>query len=297
MSPAILNDAFSQAGVDAVYLPFRVEPDYGSFAAFIDACVRRPWFGLRGCSVTIPHKENLLRYVEQRGGYIEPLAKRIGAANTLVIEPGKCDDGSVIKDDRLEAGPTKVGAYNTDYRGAMDALLAGMGRTREQMAGASVAVIGAGGVSRAIVAGLRDSGCEVTIYNRTHAKAEALAAEFGAKALPYEDRIRHGAKVVINCTSIGMFPHTDETPMPAEGLAGKPLVFDTVYNPIETRLLREAREIGCQTVDGVAMFIGQAAAQFERWTGRPAPCDIMREVVIEKLGKPTSEPQKRDGAK
>ena len=273
MSPAILNAAFGRENVDAVYLPFRVEPDYNSFASFIDACVRRPWLGLRGCSVTIPHKENLLRYVERRGGYVEPLAARIGAANTLVIEPGEHEDGT----------DAQVSAYNTDYRGAMDALLAGMNRTREQMASVSVAVFGAGGVSRAIVAGLRDCGCAVTIYNRTHAKAESLAAEFSAEALPWEDRVRQGADVIINCTSIGMTPKADETPMPVEGLAGKPMVFDTVYNPIETRLLREARQCGCPSVDGVAMFIGQAAAQFERWTGQAAPVDLMREVVICRL--------------
>ncbi len=273
MSPAMLNAGFAASGFDGVYLPFRVEPEYAAFAAFIDGVLVRPWLGLRGCSVTIPHKQNLLRYVERRGGYVEPLTRRIGAANTLCIDPGEREDGT----------DARVSAYNTDYRGALDALLAGMGCAPDAIEGTSVAVLGAGGVSRAIVAGLRDLGCAVTIYNRTPEKAETLAAEFGAEARPFEDRAGHGARVVINCTSTGMWPQVDATPMPVEGLAGKPVVFDTVYNPVETRLLRESRACGCVVVDGLAMFVGQAAAQFERWTGRPAPVEVMREVVLRRL--------------
>ena len=153
----------------------------------------------------------------------------------------------------------------------------------DELGGKSVAVLGAGGVARAIVAGLRDCGCSVTIYNRTHAKAEALAAEFGATALPVSERVRHGADAIVNCTSIGMWPQTDATPLPVEGFAHHPAVFDTVYNPVETRLLREAREHGCPTIDGVSMFVNQAVAQFERWTGRRAPVGVMRDVVIARL--------------
>lgn len=276
MSPAILNAAFSETGFDGVYLPLRVEPDYSAFAAFVDGCIARPWFGLRGCSVTIPHKQNLLRYVQEQGGYVEPLALRIGAANTLCLEPGERPDGS----------DTRVAAYNTDYRGAMDALLAGMGGKPEALAGMSVAVLGAGGAGRAIVAGLRDLGCDVVLFNRTQDRAEAIASEFGARARPWEQRAEHGADVVVNCTSIGMWPNVDESPLPAEGCAGRPVVFDTVYNPVETLLLREAREHGCRTVDGVEMFVRQAAAQFERWTGLTAPIDRLRDVVTARLTTP-----------
>ena len=177
-----------------------------------------------------------------------------------------------------------MGALNTDYRGAMDALCTGIGCTREELGGSSVAVLGAGGVSRAIVAGLRDCGCRVTIYNRTFDRARTLAAEFGAEARPLEQAADHGADVVINCTSIGMWPKVDDTPLPADALTGKPAVFDTIYNPIETRLLREARQCGCRTVDGVSMFVNQAAAQFERWIGRPAPIDILRGSLLRRLG-------------
>lgn len=268
MSPTIFNAAFGDIGHDAVYLPLHVEPPYEAFAAFVDNCLSRPWLNLNGCSVTIPHKENLLRYVAERGGEVEPLARRIGAANTLHVQTGE---------------PSLV-ACNTDYRGAMDALCAGIGCTREELGRFSVAVLGAGGVSRAIVAGLRDCGCRVTIYNRTLERAQALAAEFGAEARPLEQAADHGADVIINGTSIGLWPKVDDIPLPPDALAAKPVVFDTIYNPIETRLLREARLRGCRTVDGVSMFVGQAAAQFERWINRPAPLHILRGLLLRRLG-------------
>jgi 3-dehydroquinate dehydratase / shikimate dehydrogenase len=272
MSPAIFNAAFDHLGLDAVYLPMRVEPPYEAFAEFIDGCVARPWLGLGGCSVTIPHKENLLRYVGEHAGQVEPLAKRIGAANTLHLQTAK------------GGGSASLSACNTDYRGAMDALCAGIGCARDELGKLAVAVLGAGGASRAIVAGLRDCGCKVTIYNRTFDRARNLAAEFGAEARPLDQAADHRADIIINGTSIGMWPRVDDIPMPADALAGNPVVFDTIYNPIETRLLREARQHECRTVDGVSMFVNQAAAQFERWIGRPAPIAIMRGILLRRLG-------------
>jgi len=273
MSPAILNASFDAINYNGVYLPMRVEPGYEALAAFLDGCISRPWFGLHGCSVTIPHKHNLLRYAQTHGGHIEPLAQRIGAANTLCIVPGKRDDGS----------DAKVSVYNTDYRGALDALCDGMGCSPEELGERTVAVLGAGGASRAVVAGLRDYGCNTTIYNRTEEKAQALAQEFGAKALPWDTRLRTTADVIVQCTSIGMWPNVDDAPLPSSSLSQRQVVFDTIYNPIETQLLREARDKGCRTIDGVEMFVRQAAAQFEHWTRQAAPTDLMREVVIANL--------------
>ena len=274
MSPAIMNAAFGEVGHNGVYLPMRVEPDYADFEAFIDGCLQRPWLDLRGCSVTIPHKQNLLRYVEERGGHIEPLARRIGAANTLFVEKGAKEDGS----------DARVSAYNTDYRGAMDALTAGLAGGTD-LRDASVAVLGAGGASRAIVAGLRDAGCRVTIYNRTADKARELADEFQASARPWEDRARLEADVVVNCTSIGMWPKVDDSPLPGGPRSDKMAVFDTIYNPIETQLLRDARQRGCRTIDGVAMFVNQAAAQFAWWIQRPMPKDTARRIVMSTLAR------------
>jgi len=225
--------------------------------------------------VTIPHKRHLLQFIEQRGGEIEPLTQRIGAANTLCVEPGQREDGS----------DTRVSAYNTDYRGAMDALCSGMNTSESGLRGAAVAVLGAGGVSRAIVAGLCDRGCKVTIYNRTAGKAQRLAEEFGATARPWEQRNQLEADVVINCTSIGMWPGIDDTPLPDMKFSKRTVVFDTVYNPIDTRLLCEARACGCRTIDGVAMFVNQAAAQFSWWTGQSAPVEVMRDVVVKRLSR------------
>ena len=275
MSPAIMNAAFGATGHNGIYLPLLVESAYEDFAAFVGGCLERPWLDLRGCSVTIPHKQNLLRFVGERGGEIEPLAARIGAANTLVIEPGLHEDGS----------DACVAAFNTDYRGAMDALLAGLEGTGKDLRDAAVAVLGAGGASRAIVAGLRDAGASVTIYNRTAERAKQLADEFGCQAKPWEQRGQLEADVVINTTSIGMWPNVDDSPLPETTLRAGKAVFDTVYNPIETRLLREARLRGCRVIDGVAMFVGQAAAQFRLWTNLSPPTAIMRQVVIQRLSR------------
>lgn len=274
MSPAIMNAAFGEVGHNGVYLPMRVEPDYADFKAFIDGCLQRPWLDLRGCSVTIPHKQNLLRYVEERGGYVEPLARRIGAANTLLVEKGVKPDGS----------DSRVATYNTDYCGAMDALAAGLAGGTD-LGDVSVAVLGAGGASRAIVAGLCDAGCRVTIYNRTADKARALADEFQAVARPWEDRTRLEADVVVNCTSIGMWPEVDDSPLPGGPQSDRMVVFETIYNPIETRFLRDARQRGCRTIDGVAMFVNQAAAQFQIWTGMPAPIAMIRHNLVQRLGR------------
>jgi len=266
MSPAIHNAAFERCGVNAVYVPLLVEPAYEYFEDFLREALARPWFGLLGCSVTIPHKANALRFARNRHGEIEPLAERIGAANTLTFN-----------------GAGSVRAHNTDYAGALDALTTAMGCSRTDLRDAEVAVLGAGGAGRAIVAGLRDCGCRVIIYNRTAERAKQLADEFGCTAAPLEARVRPGTKIVVNTTSIGMHPNVGDTPLPADRLRPGMVVFDTVYNPIETRLLREAKQVGCRTVDGVAMFVNQAAAQFELWTGKPAPRELMRDVVIRRL--------------
>ncbi len=273
MSPAIHNAGFGAIGYDGVYLPMRVEPEYTSLAAFLDACLARPWLDVRGFSVTIPHKENLLRYVRERGGEVEPLAERIGVANTLVIAGAEGSGGA----------PPRLSAYNTDYVGALDALCAGLACTHDDLRNLPVVILGAGGASRAIVAGLHDCGARVTITNRTQTKAESLAREFGCTAVAWGERERLQADVIVNCTSIGMWPHVDDSPLPSSALDGRPAVFDTVYNPIETQLLRAARERGCRTIDGLGMLVRQAARQFTLWTGQDAPLEQMDVVARARL--------------
>ena len=157
-----------------------------------------------------------------------------------------------------------------------------MGITRQGLDGRQVAVLGAGGAGRAIVAALAHYKARTTIYNRTVSRGEALAGEFGATACGLDALDAMQAEIVINCTPIGMHPKVDASPLARIPDSVK-VVFDTIYNPIETKLLRAAGRSGCLTVTGLDMFVNQAVAQFEIWTGRPAPRDVMRQVVLDKL--------------
>ena len=275
MSPAVHNAAFAAEGIDAVYVPLRIEPGAGPFNRFIDAVLARPWTDVRGLSITIPHKEHALARVG--ADQVDELARAIGAINTITIadEPARALLG-----------------HNTDYAAAIDALVDGIGCLREDLAGRRVAVLGAGGAARAIVAALAHYGADTTIYNRTGARAEQLARQFdrgaagAVRAAPLEELARLEADIIINCTPIGMHGHAEASPLPA-GLAlpAGTVIFDTIYNPIRTRLLADSAAAGCPTVSGLEMFINQAAAQFELWTGRPAPRQAMREAALERLEK------------
>jgi len=268
MSPAIHNAAFAEVGFDGVYLPMLVQGGYDQFEQFLDGLLQRPWLTFGGVSVTIPHKGNALRFLQCKSAKVDPLAARIGAVNTIVVEAGGQPAG-----------------YNTDYQAVLDSLSQAASLDGQALAGVPVAVLGAGGVSRSIVAALVRSGAEVTIYNRTEAKARALADEFGCKWRPWSQRDGLTARVVINGTSIGMWPKDRDCPLPASTLTPEMVVFDTVYNPVQTKLLEHARRRGCTCIDGLTMFVAQAAAQFRLWTQMPAPKDRMRQVVLQALAK------------
>jgi 3-dehydroquinate dehydratase/shikimate dehydrogenase len=280
LSPHVHNAGFAATHRDAVYLPMPVAPAFESFKATVGTWLDFAPLHFRGCSVTIPHKENLLRFVTERGGDIEPLAAHIGAANTLSVRANG-----------------KLHASNSDYAAALDSVCAGMGVPQNELNGLRIAVIGAGGAARAIVAGFAQHGAAVVIYNRTLDRAAALARDFAALpgkvvAAPLDKLCDSCCNVFINCTPIGMSPHTDATPLPTDvatrmskGVGWGPgvVVFDTIYNPIQTRLLREARAAGCVAISGVEMFVRQAATQFELWTGVPAPLDVFRAVMLDRL--------------
>ena len=263
MSPAIHNAAFAAAGINGAYVPLLIEPGAENFNEFLDAVLARPWLNWRGLSVTIPHKHNALEFVGEEN--CDPLAVRIGAVNTITISP----DGQVRGD-------------NTDYAAAIDALCDKMGIAREDLAGREVAVLGAGGAGRAIVAALTHYNAKTTIYNRTVSRGEALAADFGAEARGLDALATMNAEIVINCTPIGMHPKIDASPLKKIPDSVK-AVFDTIYNPVRTKLLTAADDAGCLTVTGLDMFVNQAVAQFERWTQKPAPREVMRQVVMQKL--------------
>lgn len=258
-SPAIHNAAMAAAGVDGVYLPWPVLPDYGTFAAFMDDVTRAADLGVMGLSVTLPHKENALRWLDENGQAVTPRARRCGAVNTLTRGP----DGTWEGDNTDGLGA----------RAALDAARAGLGRGR------AVAVLGAGGVARAVVAELVAAGCAVTLYNRSAERAAHLAHELRCAWQPWDARLRYVGEILINCTSVGLWPATDDTPLPDDCLRAGTLVMDTVYRPAETRLLRAAQGHGCQVIGGVEMFVRQAAAQFERWHARPCPLAVLRSAL------------------
>ncbi len=279
MSPAIHNAAFTAEGMNAVYVPLRIEPGAKNFNRFMDAVADAPWADFRGFSVTIPHKENAIAVARASRpcekdtragrpcyGSVDDLSRRIGAINTIAI-----------------AGDGSLSGTNTDYAAAVDSLCSAMGIEREDLSGRDASVVGAGGVARAIVAALAHYGTDVTVYNRTFARAEQLADEFGCAARPLAEVSEIASEIVINCIAIGMTPNVDESPLPVDVLSRVKVVFDTIYNPVQTRLLREASNAGCVCVSGMEMFINQAVAQFEFWTNRPAPRETMRRVVLEHL--------------
>ena len=266
LSPAIHNACFAEARMNRLYLPLWVEGGQQEFGSFLNQALLRKWLNFGGFSVTIPHKQHAMAYVRKNQGSVELLAEEIGAVNTLLIRPNG-----------------KLAAYNTDYAGALDAVTAGMGIARADLRGLRVAVVGAGGVARAIVAGLSDAEAEIKIYNRTIQKAEKLAAEFNCDYAPLDDLKDVDADLLINCTSIGMHPNVDATPVPKESLKKTMAVFDTVYNPARTLLLKEARKKRAKTIDGISMFVNQAMAQFRLFTGQDGDPELMRKTICDYL--------------
>ena len=265
LGPLIHNACFANIGANKVYLPLLIEGSKDEFNTFMRNVLERDWLGFKGFSVTIPHKQNAIDFARDNKGSIEPLTEKIGAANTLIIDE------------------PKVSVYNTDYAGALDAVISTLGIAKSDFSGMSIAVMGAGGVARAIVAGLSDAKAKVTIYNRTVEKGKKLAAKFDCSFLLLDDLLDVDAQLFINCTSIGMHPNFDASPLPKSCLHKGMAVFDTVYNPPETLLLKQAGQIGAKTVNGLEMFINQALAQFKLFTGKDANPDLMRNTISDCL--------------
>jgi 3-dehydroquinate dehydratase/shikimate dehydrogenase len=273
MSPAIHNAAFDAIGFDGVYVPLLVEASYESFKAFMKTFLAAEGLDLSGLSITIPHKENALRYLKEKGVAIDPLAEQIGAINTIVR---RADDS--------------LFGTSTDYAAILDSITAKLGVAREALRDCRVAVIGAGGTGRTAVAALAHYGATVVVYNRTREKADALAAEFNGKSgkvvsADMNKLCDSCCHIYINTTSIGMKPNVDASAfgetLPA--LTADSVAFDAVYNPVETKFLKQATEAGAKAINGVEMFVRQAAAQFEAWTETKVPMDVMRRVVEERL--------------
>ena len=271
LGPRVHNRGFADAGIDAVYLPMPVAPGWESFKATIGECIDHRRLDFGGCSVTLPHKENLLRFGRDVGAEIDPLVARIGAANTLVVD--RDADGAV----------SGLRVLNTDAIAAVESLARGFEPdaatprpAAEVLKGRRVAVIGAGGVSRAVAAGLLACDAEVVIFNRTRTRSENVVRD-----LRNHGRISVGRTMdelacgcfhaFVNATPVGMAggPAPDESVLPDDlAFDDSMVVMDTVYTPRMTPMLAIARDRGARVVDGTAMFVAQAEAQFLAWTGR-----------------------------
>jgi len=248
LSPLMQNTAFRRENVNAVLLPLKVK-------ALNDLLTLVRDLPLAGVAVTMPLKQGVLPYLAN----MDPLTARIGACNTLRTGA----DG-------------KLYGFNTDVAGVVRPL-----EKRLKLKGARIIVLGAGGAARAAVFGLVAQGAEVFIFNRTHETAVALAKEAKAKALKHEQFVKARFDVLINTTPCGMTGIKQALPIEEKELnAG--LVFDTVYTPLETPLLKLAKERGIPAISGIEMFVQQGARQFEIWTGKPAPeAEMLRVVELE----------------
>ena len=251
-SPLMHNAALAALNRNGVYLPLEVD-NVETFARdMLHPKTKTLDWNLRGLSVTIPHKLAIMPFLN----WIDPTAQAIGAVNTVVVRG------------------EELHGYNTDVIGAMKPLEALL-----DLRGARAAVLGAGGSARAICHGLRERGAEMTIYSRDLRKAEPLAEEFNTKTALLEQFARN-ADIVINCTPIGMHGHSEgQSLLRAESLRNVKLVYDLIYTPEETALLREAKTAGCQTLGGLAMLVGQAGEQFRLWTGLEAPVELMESAL------------------
>jgi len=259
LSPAIHNAAFQKLGLNFVYLAFQV-------AAIGDAVKGLRALGnFRGASVTIPHKVAAVPFLDM----VEPTARHIGAINTIVA-----------------TGGTLTG-YNTDATGALRALREGA----VALKGRHVIMLGSGGAARAIAFALgSEAGIDrLTILGIDVRERIALArdlqsnTEMTVQELPLDEealrKVLPDAHVLIHCTPMGMWPNVHETSVPAALLHPGLTVMDIVYNPRDTKLLKDAKAAGCRTIPGLEMFVHQAAAQFELWTNQAAPADVMRAVL------------------
>ena len=249
ISPSVHNRAFQSRRMDAVYLPFLVHSNQlKDFFQMADA------LPLAGASITIPHKQKVLRYLDT----VEPLARRIGAVNTIWKKAGKWR------------------GTNTDAEGVTVPLA-----KRLKLSKSTALIVGNGGAARGAAFALADAGAKISLVGRNLDRVRALARVCNGEPLSREQAAAKMFDVVVHCTPMGMWPHAEECFFDGR-IPGK-LVFDMVYNPRETMLLKRAKDQGCETIDGLAMFLEQAARQFEIFTGETAPRAVMEKAALESL--------------
>ena len=254
-SPIVHNSCIRKNGLDFLYLPFRVPREY--LEQFISVC---PELDICGLSVTIPHKENVIKLINA----LDDNVAGIRAANTLVFKK------------------PNIYGYNTDCSAAIDSIAKTLSERKkgvDKLEGARALVLGAGGVARAIAFGLKRAKADVTISARDYRKADSLATALDCEPIDWPSRVNFECDVLINCTPVGMYPDMDVSPFDAECFDKKCVVFDTVYNPEQTLFIKQARAAGCTTITGVDMFVRQAAKQFKYFTGTKPDVSLIRYEV------------------
>ena len=260
LSPQIHNAGFRHCKLNKIYVPIRVPRE--DLSQFMDDAVR---LDIKGLSVTIPHKEEVVKKLTDA----EAAVRGIGAANTVIFE-----------------GKKRLG-YNTDYLAAMNSLNDAVGGAQEidQFGAARTAlVLGSGGVGRAIAYGLVRRGLSVVVTDGVPRQAVNLAQYLECRSVEWAARHSVSADLLFNCTPIGMHPNVDETPYDRHYLRPSMIVFDAVYNPENTLLVKDARSRACTVITGVDMFVRQACLQFKLFTGQEGPADLMRETIRRAIG-------------
>jgi 3-dehydroquinate dehydratase/shikimate dehydrogenase len=254
LSPAMQNAAFQAKHVNAVFLPCETtkQEDFLTFARGVN---------VQGFAVTMPFKRTILRALD----WVDPLANRIGACNTVAMQSGRWQ------------------GWNTDAAAVVEVLT-----KRLRLAGSRILIVGAGGAARAAAYAMRAEGAAVIITARREAAARGLARALGAQVVPWRSTESLEVDAIINATPVGMYPHTDSAPIDLARLRVR-VVFDMVYYPLDTRLLIEARGRGLTTISGLEMLVAQGARQFEIWTGLSAPRALMEQAVRQALGHSTPE--------
>ena len=250
-SPTIHNAGFEKLGIDAEYVKFDIKKD-----ELKDFMQRVRDEKIAGLSVSMPHKIEIMQYLD----YIEPAAKNMEAVNCVYW-----------KNDKLCG-------TNTDYYGSIRAL-----EEKTDLKGKKIVIFGAGGASHAIAYGLKEKGGIFTILDKTLQKSQELACKFKSE---YGMSSAHSITkydIIINATPLGMYPNTDTSILEAKDLASHQIVYDIVYNPLNTKLIQEAQKVGCQVVTGEKMFLYQGVKQFEIWTGKEAPVEAMEKALMDKL--------------
>jgi shikimate dehydrogenase len=247
LSPIMHNSAFEALGLNKVYVAFPATNAEKALAG----CRA---LGVQGLSVTIPHKEAVLAHIDS----IDPVAAKIGAVNTLVFDEGK-----------------KIHGLNTDWLGANRALA-----DQLDLQGKTILLLGAGGSAKAIGFGLLEAGARIILASRTESRLKTLGQTLQCDWINLAEIDTVQADALVNATAVGMRPLENASLVPEDSLGRFPVVMDIVYAPLETRLLREAKSAGCAVINGLSMLLYQGIEQFEAWTGREAPVEVMRAALM-----------------